>query len=169
MRNSPIVLGSQKPLFDLQSFARPGTARRDHFSRAQIEQLIRTVSRVPEVMVKVSGGAKSPGGVIKHLAYIDRQGELEIETDDGRRLKGDGIEKGLSSDWELEELSAIGKAPYRGKSGRRPEKLVHNIVLSMPRGTDPRKVLFASRDFVREQFALKLWRVNQGDNARQSG
>src|SRR5580692_10052640 len=106
-------------------------------------------------MVKVSGGAMSLKGVIKHLAYIDRQGELEIEMDDGRRLKGDGIEKGLSSDWELEELSAIGKAPYRGKSGRRPEKLVHNIVLSMPQGTDPRKLLFASRDFVREQFALK--------------
>ncbi len=73
-------------------------------------------------MVKVSGGAKSPGGVIKHLAYIDRQGELEIETDGGRRLKGDGIEKGLSSDWELEELSAIGKAPYRGKPGRAPRE-----------------------------------------------
>jgi hypothetical protein len=113
------------------------------------------LSRVPEVMVKVSGGAKSPGGVIKHVAYIDRQGDLDIETDDGRRLKGDGIEKGLSSDWELEELSAIGKAPYRGKSGRRPEKLVHKIVLSMPQGTDSRRLLFASRDFVREQFALK--------------
>ena len=97
MRSSPIVLGSEQPLFDLRSFARPGTARRDHLSRAQIEQLIRTVSRVPEVMVKVSGGAKSPGGVIKHLTYIGREGELEIETDDGRRLKGDGIEKGLSS------------------------------------------------------------------------
>jgi hypothetical protein len=154
VRSSPIILGSQKPLFDLRSFARQGSARRDHLSRAQIEQLIRTVSRVPEVMVKISGGAKSPGGVIKHLAYIDRQGELEIETDDGRRLQGGGIEKGLSSDWELEALSAIGKAPYRGKSGRRPEKLVHNIVLSMPRGTDPRKLLSASRDFVREQFAL---------------
>ena len=77
MRSSPIVLGSQRPLFDLRSFARQGAARRDHLSRAQLKQLVRTVSRVPEVMVKVSGGAKSPGGVIKHLAYIDRQGELD--------------------------------------------------------------------------------------------
>ena len=80
---------------------------------------------------------------------------LRSKPTTGRRLKVDGIEKGLSSDWELEELSAIGKAPYRGKSGRRPEKLVHNIVLSMPQGTDPCKLLFASRDFVREKFALK--------------
>jgi Relaxase/Mobilisation nuclease domain len=150
-----LALESGKPLFDLRSFARQGTAKRDQLSRAQVEQLVRTVSRVPEVMVKVSGGAKSPGGVIKHLAYIDRQGELELETDDGQRLKGPGIEKGLSSDWELEELSALGKAPYRGKAGRRPEKLVHNIVLSMPRGTDHKKLMAASRGFVREQFALK--------------
>ena len=155
MRRSPFVLGSEKPLFDLRSFGRQGDTRRDHLSRAQVEQLVRTVSRVPEVMVKVSGGAKTPGGVAKHLAYIDRQGELEIETDDGRRLKGAGIEKDLSSDWELEELSAVGKAPYRGKPGRRPEKLVHNIVLSMPRGTDPKKLMTASRVFLREQFALK--------------
>ena len=155
MRRSPFALGSEKLLFDLRSFGRQGDTRRDHLSRAQVEQLVRTVSRVPEVMVKVSGGAKTPGGVIKHLAYIDREGELEIEMDDGRRLKGAGIEKDLSSDWELEELSAVGKAPYRGKPGRRPGKLVHNIVLSMPQGTDPKKLMSASRVFLREQFALK--------------
>jgi hypothetical protein len=132
-----MVLASQQPLFDLRSFAREGTARRDHLSRVQIEQLVRTVSRVPEVMVKVSGGARSPGGVNQHLAYIGREGELEIETDDGRRLQGAGIEKDLSSEWELEELWALGKAPYRGKAGGRPEKLVHNIVLSMPRAPIP--------------------------------
>ena len=98
MRRSPFVLGSQKPLFDLRSFGRQGDIRRDQLSRAQVEQLVRTVSRVPEVMVKVSGGAKTAGGVIQHLAYIDRQGELEIEMDDGRRLKGAGIGKDLSSD-----------------------------------------------------------------------
>jgi hypothetical protein len=155
VRSRSLALGFQQPLFDLRSFARQGAARRDHLSRAQIEQIVRTVSRVPEVMVKVSGGAKSPGGVIKHLAYIDRHGELELETDDGRHLKGASIEKGLSSDWELEELSAVGKAPYRSKAGRRPEKLAHNIVLSMPRGTDPQKLMSACRAFVREQFALK--------------
>jgi hypothetical protein len=155
VRRSPFALGSEKPLFDLRSFGRQGATRRDHLSRAQVEQLVRTVSRVPEVMVKVSGGAKTPGGVIQHLAYIDRQGELEIEMDDGRRLKGPGIEKDLSSDWELEELSAVGKAPYRGKPGRRPGKLVHNIVLSMPQGTDPERLMSASRVFLREQFALK--------------
>jgi len=155
VRSKTFAFGSAQPLFDLRSFGRQGAARRDHPSPAQIEQVARTVSRVPEVVVKVSGGAKTPGGVVQHLAYIDRQGELELETDDGRRLQGAEIEKVLATDWELEELSASSRTPYRGKAGRRPEKLVHNIVLSMPKGTDPRKLMSASRAFVREQFALQ--------------
>ena len=45
--------------------------------------------------------------------------------------------------------------PYRGKAGRKPARLVHNVILSMPKGTPPEKLLRASRDFAREQFALK--------------
>lgn len=155
MRHKTFALEHAAPLFDLRSFGRAGSTRRDHLSRAQIEQIARTVSRVPEVMVKVSGGAKSPGGVAKHLAYIGREGELEIETDDGQRLKGAGIEKTVMKDWDLDAVSALAKAPYRGKPGRRPENLAHNIVLSMPRGTDPRKLMSAGHSFVREQFALQ--------------
>ena len=40
--------------------------------RAKLERI---VSRVPEVMVKVSGGARSVRGVAEHLAYIGREGE----------------------------------------------------------------------------------------------
>jgi type IV secretory pathway VirD2 relaxase len=39
--------------------------------------------------------------------------------------------------------------------GRRQTKLVHNIILSMPSGTSPNRLLAASRDFAREEFALK--------------
>jgi hypothetical protein len=39
--------------------------------------------------------------------------------------------------------------------GRKPTKLVHNIVLSMPAGTPSEGMLAASRAFAREQFALK--------------
>jgi hypothetical protein len=42
-------------------------------------------------------------------------------------------------------------------AGRRASaaKLVHNIVLSMPVGTSPQKLLAASREFAREEFALE--------------
>ena len=144
-----------EPLFDLRSFARPGPAGRVSLSALQLEQIARTVSRAPEVIVKVSGGAGSAAGVIAHLRYIDRHGKLEIETDEGERLKGEGIEKNLTDDWDLDATRAHGRGPYRGKPGRRSPKIVHNVILSMPKGTDPRKLLAAGREFAREQFALQ--------------
>ena len=59
------------------------------------------------------------------------------------------------SNWDLDSVNAQGRAPYRGKAGRKPVRLVHNVILSMPKGTPPEKLLLASRDFAREQFALK--------------
>jgi len=50
----------------------------------QRQQIALTVRRVPEVMVKVSGGARTLGGVEKHMSYIGREGELGLETDMGK-------------------------------------------------------------------------------------
>ena len=147
--------GRGEPLLDLRSFARRGPGGRVRFSPAQIEQIARTVSRGREVVVKVTKGATSTAGAIGHLRYIDRNGELEIETDEGEHLKGKGIEKDIIGDWDLDSANAQGRGPYRGKPGRKPARLVHNVILSMPKGTSPEKLLRASRDFAREQFALK--------------
>ncbi|HTC54461.1 MAG TPA: relaxase/mobilization nuclease domain-containing protein [Steroidobacteraceae bacterium] len=149
-----VRLGSQNPLFDLQSFGREISPLRDVLSPAAFAQIVRTVSRAPEVLVKVSGGANSAQGVAAHLRYIDRQGKLEIETDEGRRPMGNGAEAELTADWDLEASKAEARGPYRRRAGRKPAKLVHNLILSMPKGTSPEKVLSAGRDFAREQFAL---------------
>ncbi len=37
-------------------------------------------------MVKVTGGGTKIGAVAAHLSYISQHGELDIETDDGRRV-----------------------------------------------------------------------------------
>ncbi|HEX4267349.1 MAG TPA: hypothetical protein VHY36_05645 [Steroidobacteraceae bacterium] len=124
-------------------------------SQAQIEQIARTVARAPEVIVKVSRGATTVAGAVAHFRYIDRNGKLEIETDEGERLKGKGIEKEITADWDLDSTRARGRGPYRGKPGPLPGKLVHKVILSMPKGTSPEKLLLASRDFAREEFALK--------------
>jgi hypothetical protein len=155
MPNRATRVGREEPLLDLRSFARPGPAGRVRFSLAQLEQIVRTVSRAPEVVVKVSRGATSTAGVIAHLRYIDRNGSLEIETGEGDHLKGKGIEKSLAGDWDLDSMNAQGRGPYRGKAGRKPARLVHNVILSMPKGTPPEKLLLASRDFARDQFSLK--------------
>jgi hypothetical protein len=145
--------GPDEPLLDVVSLARRGPNGR--LSPEEISLVVRTLRRTPEVMVKVSGGAKSSAGAIAHLKYIDRHGELEMETDEGVKLKGGDTERAVIEDWELDVLAARSRSPYRGTVGRKPSKLVHNIVLSMPSGTSPAKLLAASRNFARDEFALK--------------
>ena len=144
-----------RPLFDIASFGRRGRGAPQRPSGPEMEIIRRTASRTPEVMVKVSGGGTSVNGVAAHFSYIDRHGKLELETDDGHQLKGRGVEADLLLDWNLEDELAESQIQSSGRPGRRPGKLVHNIVLSMPAGTPPDKLHAASRDFAREQFAFK--------------
>ncbi len=139
---------------DIVSHGRGVAAERQQLLPAQVEQIARTVRHTPEVMVKISGGGQSAKAVAAHFKYLNRQ-EFEIETDDGQHLKGKESEKTLTEDWDLDLDAAESRSPYRGAPGRKPAKLVHNIVLSMPAGTPAAGVLEASRAFAREQFALK--------------
>ena len=139
-------------LLDIASYARRGPGTR--WSPQELELITLTARRTPEVLVKVSGGATSLQGALAHLRYIDRRGRLEIETDQGEVVHGNDAEKSLITEWELDLVAAESRSPYRGKVGRKAAKLVHNIVLSMPAGTPPGKVLAASREFAREEFAL---------------
>jgi hypothetical protein len=146
---------NREALFDLFSYARPGPGGRDRLSPAEVEQIARTVRRTPEVMVKVlPRGAQTAGAVRKHLDYIGRKGELELETDDGERLQGRDAGEQLVEDWDLDlesDRRGVGLASMRQGSA----KLVHKIMLSMPPGTPAKGVLEAVRNFAREEFALK--------------
>jgi hypothetical protein len=148
------VPGNDRPLLDIFSVGRAGLQSRLHFSRAQIEQIARTVRRTPEVMVKVTGGGTSGGAVSAHFGYISRHGELEIETDEGERIPKEEQNEFLE-DWHLELTAGQYRAGRDGKQEARKVKLVHKIVLSMPAPTPPEKVLAAARMFAREKFALQ--------------
>ena len=65
--------GGRLAELNLVSYGRRGRHTPLQFTPAQLEQIGRTVSDVPEVMVKVSGGGKSADAVQAHFAYIDRQ------------------------------------------------------------------------------------------------
>lgn len=140
-------------MLDIFALARPAPPR--HFTRHQILQISRTVRRVPEVMVKVTGGGGSSGAVEAHFGYISRKGELEIETDYGERVAGRDAQKALLAEWHL----ALSAGQYRGARDRqrkpRKTKLVYNIVLSMPSPTPPDKVLAGARRFAVENFGLQ--------------
>jgi hypothetical protein len=110
-----------------------------------------------EVLVKISGGGRDADGVQAHFEYIDRHGKLEIETDHGEVLHGKTAATELINDWAL-DYGAVPGAPHsRSKVGpdgkRREPRQAFNIVLSMPAGTPPQKVLQAVKKFAREEFA----------------
>jgi hypothetical protein len=89
MARSPVDLGREPGmLLDITSYVHRGPTRRDRLSPQELAVLTRTARRTPEVVVKVSGGAKTGPGVLAHLQYIDRNGRLEIETDQGEILQG---------------------------------------------------------------------------------
>ena len=145
-----------RPLLDIRSIARQGPGRRDHLSPAEIELISLTARRTPEVMVKVlTRGGQDLGAVRRHLEYLDRKGELDIETDDGQKLAGKGVERDLLEDWDLDIEEDRRRTTLDPRPDRWPPKLVHKVLFSMPPGTPPKKVMEAVKNFAREEFGLK--------------
>jgi hypothetical protein len=138
------------PILDIVSYGRGGKS----LTPAQREHVARTVRRVPEVMVKVSGGARTVAGVEQHVDYIGREGKLGLEADTGDHLDGKGFERQLTEDWDL-DLEAHERQTERSIRGRKPPKLVHNIIFSMPPGTPSDKVFEAVRKFALNEWQLK--------------
>ena len=151
-----IDVGAGRGWLDIGSFARRGPGQRDRLSPAEIETITRTVHRTPEVMVKVlNRGGQNLGAVARNLDYLTRKGELEIETDEGERLKGKEAEAELLDDWDLDLDEERRTADLKPRGMRNPPKLVQKLVFSMPAGTPPRKVLSAVKNFAREEFGAK--------------
>ena len=144
-----------RPLLDIVSNGRGGPKGGLRLSRTEIDAIDRTVRRVPEVMVKVlPKDSNQLRSVARHLNYIGRYGNLELETDDGERMQGKDAGQRLLKDWDLDLDRDRREDRLAAVEGRSP-KLVHKIMLSMPPGTQPRGVLKAARNFARQEFALK--------------
>jgi type IV secretory pathway VirD2 relaxase len=150
-----VDLRSAEPLLDIASYGRRGPGHRPALTGAAVAHASRTARRVPEVMIKVSGGARTVRGVASHLDYIGREGKGDIETDEGTLIHEQDFERTLLKDWDL-ELDERRRHTQRGiAAGRKPTKLVHNLVFSMPTGTPPGKLYKAVQKFATEKFALQ--------------
>jgi hypothetical protein len=145
-----IDLRDERPLLDVVSYGRSRQPLTPH----QRLQIALTVRRVPEVMVKVSGGARTLAGVEKHMTYIGREGELGLETDMGSLVGGDRFARHLVEDWDL-DIEVLKRQSERSIRNRKPPKLVHNIIFSMPAGTPPKKVLQAVDKLATNEWKLK--------------
>ncbi len=145
-------LPKEEPLLNIASYARGGPQAADRLTPSQIEHIRLTVNRAPEAVVKVlprsSNDLKAVG---KHIDYIGRRGNLELEGDDGERLQG-RVADALLEDWDLDVDNVRRQGSLTAATKRTPPKLVHKLMFSMPPGTPPQKVLAAVRNFAREEF-----------------
>jgi hypothetical protein len=110
--------------------------------RERIEATV--VRRVPQVMVKVTGGGRGMQAIAAHLRYISKNGRLEIEDERGQTMRGKEALRGLADDWRY------GGSLIEDTTERRE---AFNIMLSMPRGTDPLSVQWAARQFAKIELA----------------
>lgn len=156
MSKLSVNLFEGRPLLDIASYARRGPGRRDQLSLAEVAHISRTVRRVPEAVVKVlPKGSNNLASISRHVGYIGRYGELDLETDDGERIGGKSIGRQLLEDWDLDLEEHRRKSDLGAALGRKPPKLVHKLMFSMPPGTPAAGLLAATRNFLREEFALE--------------
>jgi hypothetical protein len=113
--------------------------------RQRIEATV--VRRAPQVMVKVTGGGRCMKAIAAHFRYISKNGRLDIEDERGEKMRGKDALHELADDWRFGG-SLIGDAAE--PAGRRE---AFNVMLSMPRGTDPLAVQRAAREFAKVEFA----------------
>ncbi|MBR5940166.1 MAG: relaxase/mobilization nuclease domain-containing protein [Neisseriaceae bacterium] len=114
-----------------------------------LKNLTSAAKKLPEVMVKIPkrhGGSNGLQGIQNNLDYISRNGELELENQDGQLISGKAEIRNLINEYKQMGIP---------KNGNRKEAL--NIVLSMPPGTNPEKLKNAARAFAQEEFENHHW------------
>ena len=116
-------------------------AARAQFVRQKLRDLVR---RTPQVLVKLTSAPKGMRGISNNLRYISRDGQLDIEDQDGQLIHGKDAVQDLKDEWR------DGGEPIPPTSSMRE---AFHVVLSMPRGTDPLAVQRAVRDFAAREFS----------------
>ena len=113
--------------------------------RRRIEATV--VRRAPQVMVKVTGGGRGMKAIAAHFRYISKNGRLEIEDQRGETMRGKDTLRDLADEWRF----GGSLIPDDAEPGHRRE--AYNVMLSMPRGTDPLTVHRAAREFAQAELA----------------
>ena len=112
--------------------------------RKRIEATV--LRRAPQVMVKVTGGGRGMKAIAAHFRYISKNGRLEIEDERGDTLRGKESVYDVAGDWRL----GGSLIPDETEPAHRREAF--NIMLSMPRSTDPMSVKWAAREFAKTEL-----------------
>jgi len=111
------------------------------YVRQKLQAIVR---RAPQVVVKLVRAPKGMKGISNNLTYISRDGQLEIEDQDGQVILGKEAVSDLKAEWR------DGGMPIAADSTMRD---AFHLVLSMPTRTDPLSVQRAARDFATREFS----------------
>jgi hypothetical protein len=123
--------------------AKKAAAAHGSSNRSTRQSLTALLKRRPQVLVRISGGGKGIRQVKAHLDYISRNGQIEVEDQNGDKFNGKDEINTLRDEWQM------GGFPIPESSG---VKQAFNIVLSMPAGTNEFGVRQAAADFARREF-----------------
>ena len=108
-------------------------------------KLRRTVTRTPEVVIKVKGGGTTIAGVLRYMNYISRNGALIAAVEKGELVSGKDSVKATHASWDLD----LQRTHDRKGDGLHQS---FNIIFSMPAKTDPDKLFAAVQAFAKEHF-----------------
>ena len=128
------------------SFTGLDTAHRGRLPRGgrqwagSLGQRARASRGLPQAVFKISSYSHSAGTVASRLAYIGREGELELEGPTGKLL----------AEAELEQTVAVWDGDTEPGRGRR---FAMSAMVSFPAGVDQAQATEAARQFFREAFA----------------
>lgn len=100
--------------------------------------------KLPQVMIKITGGGRGADKAQANINYIGREGELTVYDQDGLEYKG------LDQRELMETWRAMGM-PEKDEDGQVIES--YNIIFSMPKGTDPDKLREVVKDLVEQEFS----------------
>jgi hypothetical protein len=114
------------------------------------DRLRRTVARVPEVVIKVTGGGSKSAGVLRYMNYISRSGMLMTVDQDGEHLGGKDSIRNVHASWDLDLQRA-----HDNRGGALHHSF--NMIFSMPARTDADKLLAAVQAFAQQHFARRQY------------
>ncbi len=114
-----------------------------------LRNLVSAALEHPEVMVKIprrKGLSNGLRGIKNNLDYISRNGDLDLEDQDGNLISGKSEINELLLEYEL-----------LGVEEESDKREALNLVLSMPPHTNPVALKDAVREFAQEQFPDNRW------------
>jgi hypothetical protein len=116
--------------------------------------MITVYAGAPEVVIKVeSRGSATLEAIRVHVETMSIGAHRALEDDQGEPIVGKPGAIRLIEDWDLDLEVLLGRCIYLQRARRKPLKLVHKLLFSMPSGTPPDALLVSVRNFVQEEFA----------------